>query len=214
MSTDRYSTLDSAPIQFTIERLARRITERFPGSGLSLVGAELILLAERNRAVVERLRRPLWWLRGAIIASAIAFVALVLWAAIQFLQIAEGRGAGIADVLQGIDAAINELILLFLALFFLLTLETRVKRRSALRMLHRLRSVAHVVDMHQLTKDPEQVLHSVTATPSSPKRSLSRVELARYLEYCSEILALISKLAALHLQHLQDPVLLDAVRQR
>jgi len=211
VATDTYSTLDSAPIHSTIERLARRITERFPGSGLSQVAAELIRLAAKNQAVVEHLRRPLWWLRGAIVAGMTAFVALVLWAAMQFLQIAEGRVEGIADVLQGIDAAINELILLFLALYFLLSLETRVKRRGALKMLHRLRSVAHVVDMHQLTKDPEQVLHSVAATPSSPKRSLTRAELARYLEYCSEILALISKLAALHLQHLQDPVVLDAV---
>ena len=36
-------------------------------------------------------------------------------------------------------------------------------------------------------------------------------ELNRYLDYCSDALALISKIAALHVQGFQDPVLLDAV---
>jgi hypothetical protein len=35
--------------------------------------------------------------------------------------------------------------------------------------------------------------------------------LNRYLDYCSESLALISKIAALYVQGFQDPVLLDAV---
>ena len=36
-------------------------------------------------------------------------------------------------------------------------------------------------------------------------------ELARYLDYCAELLSLSSKLAALHVQYLNDPVVLDAV---
>ena len=78
-------------------------------------------------------------------------------------------------------------------------------------MLHQLRSVAHVVDMHQLTKDPELVLNPIEATDSSPVRTLSRDQLERYLDYCAELLALTSKLAALHAQRLQDPVVLEAV---
>jgi hypothetical protein len=42
-------------------------------------------------------------------------------------------------------------------------------------------------------------------------RLLTPPQLARYLDYCSEMLALTSKLAALHAQHLQDPVVLNAV---
>ena len=66
---------------------------------------------------------------------------------------------GIAEALQSVEAASNEMILLSLAVLFLISLgDERVKRRTALRMLHRLRSVAHVIDMHQLTKDPDQLL--------------------------------------------------------
>jgi hypothetical protein len=77
--------------------------------------------------------------------------------------------------------------------------------------LHELRSLAHVVDMHQLTKDPQSVLSGRYDTASSPARTLNRYELARYLDYCSELLSLSSKLAALHVQYLNDHVVLDAV---
>lgn len=40
---------------------------------------------------------------------------------------------------------------------------------------------------------------------------MTRFQLARYLDYCSELLSLTSKLAALHAQYLNDPVVLAAV---
>jgi hypothetical protein len=114
-------------------------------------------------------------------------------------------------VLQTVESAAQDLIFLALALYFLLTIEGRINRRTSLRALHRLRSIVHIVDMHQLTKDPEQVLSRGMSTASSPVRRLSRFELARYLDYCSELLSLSSKLAALHVQYVNDPVVLSAV---
>ena len=209
--TPPFSELDPAPVASTISLLARRIQERFPGSGLSGVAAELVRVADQNQAIIEHLRRPLWWLRVLAALAIGALIALSVWAAVQLTRIAKGGSESLADLLQGIDAATNELIFLSLVVFFLVSLETRLKRRTALRTMHRLRSIAHVVDMHQLTKDPEYALHPVEGTPSSPVRTLTRTQLVRYLDYCSELLALTSKLAALHAQHLQDPVVLDAV---
>lgn len=211
MNETSYSKLDSAPIRATIERLHDRIKERFPDSGLNRVGAELKSIAQQNEIVIEQLRKPLWWLRTTAAVALVALLALTLWIATLFGQMADARGGSLPDLLQAVDAAINELIFLALSVFFLTSLETRFKRRSALRMLHRFRSLAHIVDMHQLTKDPEHVLYPVSSTASSPQRHLTRAELARYLEYCSELLALVSKLAALHAQDLQDPVVLEAV---
>jgi len=209
--THRFSELDPAPVASTICVLARRIQERFPGSGLGEVATELVKVADQNQAVIEHLRRPLWWLRVLAGLAIGALIALSLWAAVQLTRIAKGGSESLADLLQGIDAATNEVIFLSLVVFFLVSLETRLKRRTALRTLHRLRSIAHVVDMHQLTKDPEYALHPVEGTASSPVRTLTRTQLVRYLDYCSELLALTSKLAALHAQRLQDPVVLDAV---
>jgi len=78
--------------------------------------------------------------------------------------------------------------------------------------IHELRSMAHVVDMHQLTKDPVTLLDQRYRTASSPDtRSMTPFELARYLDYCSEMLALISKIAALYVQEFPDPVAATAV---
>ena len=44
-------------------------------------------------------------------------------------------------------------------------------------------------------------------------RRLGRFELARYLDYCSEMLSLSGKVAALYVQYLDDPVVLAAVNE-
>src|SRR5205814_9022060 len=77
--------------------------------------------------------------------------------------------------------------------------------------LHELRAMAHIIDMHQLTKDPESYFAEGPKTASSPRRAMTPFELNRYLDYCSEALALISKIAALYVQEFPDAVVLDAV---
>jgi len=59
----------------------------------------------------------------------------------------------VAELLQGLDAGVNEIILLAVAMLFLGSLESRIKRNWALRALHELRSIAHVIDMHQTLAD-------------------------------------------------------------
>ena len=103
----------------------------------------------------------------------------------------------------------NLLLLFGGAIWFLLSVETRWKRGEVLAALHELRSMAHVVDMHQLTKDPTTLLSAPTA--SSPKREMNEFQLTRYLEYCAEMLALIGKLAALYAERVRDGVVVDAV---
>ena len=108
---------------------------------------------------------------------------------------------------------LNELVLLGVAVFFLGSIEGRIKRRTALRWLHQLRSVAHIVDMHQLTKDPDRLLVERQDTASSPQRLMTSGELGRYLDYCSELLSVTSKVAALFMQHVGDSVVLQSVNE-
>jgi hypothetical protein len=79
--------------------------------------------------------------------------------------------SSVSDFLQGLESAINDFVLLGVAIYFLATAETRMKRKRALAALHVLRSMAHIIDMHQLTKDPEQFAKDRSLTPSSPKRN-------------------------------------------
>ena len=65
--------------------------------------------------------------------------------------------------------------------------------------------------MHQLTKDPSQILHPAHDTPSSPQRTMSPPELTRYLDYSSEMLSLTAKVAAFYAQGSIDTQVVDAV---
>jgi hypothetical protein len=67
--------------------------------------------------------------------------------------------------------------------------------------------------MHQLDKDPVYVHSPGPTTASSPKRTMTAFELSRYLDYCSEMLSLLGKIAALYGRDLRDPAALAAVDQ-
>ncbi len=205
-----YSRLRVDLIQDTIDDLCIRIRERFPNSGLSRVGLELAKQGMLTDSIVRQLSRPYWPLRLLSIIGVIFIIGVVGILGSRTLQLAPGA-EGSLEWIQAIEAAINEVIFLAIALYFLLTVEVRFKRQIALKALHRLRSIAHVIDMHQLTKDPAYVLAEAKPTPSSPIRTMSDFELVRYLDYCTELLSLTSKLAALYVQYLNDPVVLEAV---
>lgn len=205
-------SLDPDRIVETIALLRRRIDERFPGSGLGRVCATLLDIGERTRERLDWVERPNLWLRGATWLMAVLLVLGALaaaWALVKAL-----RATGIQDPLalvQAVESAVQEMVFVAVALAFLLTLESRLKRRRALGFLRELRAVAHLVDMHQLTKDPHRITGSAPDTASSPRRELSPQELGRYLDYCSEMVSLTSKLAALYAQRLDDAVVLQAV---
>ncbi|MCZ6666123.1 MAG: hypothetical protein O7B81_12515, partial [Gammaproteobacteria bacterium] len=51
----------------------------------------------------------------------------------------------------------------------------------------------------------------ISVTKSSPTRHLTLRELIRYLDYCSELLSLTSKIAALYVQRFSDEVVMNSV---
>ena len=119
----------------------------------------------------------------------------------------------VGRLVQIVEPAANIAILVAIGIIFVFSLESRWKRRRALTSLHSLRSMIHVIDMHQLTKDPSLLLENIAPTPSSPEHSLGRAEITRYLDYCSELLSLTGKIAALYAQSMQDPVVVDTVNE-
>ena len=212
MTTRTYRALDEAKIIGTLERLRNRIGERFPGAGLRNVAEELIAVGSEVSECVDYIRKPNWPIRIAAGAAIAGLIALLTLAVLTTLQLPTGV-SGRAEVLPLIESGINDIVFVGIAVYFLLTIESRMKRRRALGVLHQLRSLAHVVDMHQLTKDPERLLSSEPSTPSSPEREMSAPELGRYLDYCSELLSVTSKLAALLVQYFNDEVVLGAVNE-
>jgi hypothetical protein len=206
-----YRSLDSEKILGTIETLSKRIAERFPTSGLNRVCQELLTIADESQKRSAWIAKPQKYLRlltGALVVLIIGGLLFVL-ANASWPQ----NGFDLVVLVQVSEAGLNVFLLLSAAILFLVTAETRIKRRRALKAIHELRALAHVIDMHQLTKDPERLMSRRAATPSSPKQDLTQFELGRYLDYCSEMLSLIGKLAALYVQKFDDPVALAAVNE-
>jgi hypothetical protein len=205
-----YRALDPAKVIETIERLRQRIVERFPGAGLAGVAAELLQIARENSARAERIARRNIPLRlGVYALLGVGFVGL-LWI-LRLIDFTRTTADNVYSVLQGMEAAANLVVLMGAALFFLVTVEERLKRRRALAALHELRSIVHVIDMHQLTKDPSSSVVVGGKTASSPARALTRFEVTRYLDYSSEMLSLTSKVAVLFAQSFPDPTVTEAV---
>ena len=206
-----YRHLDEVNIIRTTERLKLRISERFPNSGLSKVADELITIGNEIVGTLEYLKRPNFAIRVPVAIAILLMVGLAV-AVIITVQIPSEIG-GLNELVQLVDAGINDIVFLGIAIYFLLNVESRLKRKRALRMIHSLRSLAHVVDMHQLTKDPERISSTVPDTASSPQRTMTPVELGRYLDYCSELLSCTSKFAALLVEQFNDEVILGAVNE-
>ena len=201
-----YRSLDPEKTIATLRTLSNRIEERFPGASLNRVCVELLSIAEETTGRINWLSRPHAWIRIAVFVV-IGFAMYLGWQVLKQLKV-EAGGLEIQDL----EAAANAVFLLGAALLFLVTLESRIKRSRVLSAVNELRAISHVIDMHQLTKDPSQVIAGVgNRTPSSPQRTLTAYQLTRYLDYCTEMLSLVGKLAALYAQSNSDSVVLQSV---
>ena len=115
------------------------------------------------------------------------------------------------DLVGAVEASINDLVLLGAAVYFFWSYETRSKRGRIVHALHDLRKLAHLIDIHQLTKDPGVFASDRIETESSPQNELTRYQMGRYLDYCGEMLSLTGKVAALYGDGFDDSDSVDAI---
>ncbi|MEI2775324.1 MAG: hypothetical protein V9G19_04995 [Tetrasphaera sp.] len=204
--------LDPRLVHRTVERLGQRIRARFPERGLNTVAAELAAIAadvcDSGPGRHRRLKAVAWFTRlvGAVI--------LVATAALLVVTVRDAVLHGPDQSFEWVplvESLINDLVFAGIALFFLVALPERIARRELLGTLHRLRSLAHIVDMHQLTKDPERLRPDFVKTSVSVDPGLDRDDLEHYLDYCSELLSLIGKVAAVCAEESEDSLVLDTI---
>jgi hypothetical protein len=203
-----YRQLNAERTIETISILKNRINERFPDSGLSNVASELERVANETVDKLNLLSKANKILRGTLISTITLGVILLLGSIFLFdFESIENLN----DFLPLIETIINTIVLIFAGIFFLFSIEARIKRSKILIALHELRSIAHVIDMHQLTKDPSLFLMDYQSTTSSPKRVMTAFQLTRYLDFCSELLSLTGKVASLYAERFPDEVVLSTV---
>ena len=207
----QYSVLNAAEIQKTISALCGRIEDRFPDSGLASVGRRLKEISNQAAERSRIMKRPVYWLR--IVSFAVVSFVVGLCLDIPWLFSPHREPLDWVEAVELLEPAMNIVVLIGAMIYFFISLERRFKRSKALEAIHELRSVAHIIDMHQLTKDPESLLNELPNTQHSPKRNLTKPELKRYLDYCSELLSLTGKIAALYIQGFDDPVTIASVNE-
>jgi hypothetical protein len=183
----------------TADRLASRVVGRFPESSLGKVAVVVAEAARDAIKTAEKINRPNWWLRGGLIGLAV----LVLVVAVVVAILLRDQ----TTLVQRVTEALR-LVPLYLGaiVVFFWTLEVRFKRARAVKAIHELRGLAHIVDMHQLSKDPE--------CPSEGDPAYNTPDaMTQYLHYCSELLAILSKVGQLYVEDFPDGTTLASVDQ-
>jgi hypothetical protein len=216
-----YERLDGSEVRAVITYLGERIDTYLPRHpGLRAAADELGKVIDG----LQDRRRHAPWQRAALLLVSRVLIVVVLAVSVvavaSAVRDAVARGGKLAafEWLPVVESLINDLVFAGIAIWFLLSLADRVVRNDLIRRLHRLRSLAHIIDMHQMSKDPAPVLgRSVPAEPAAPERVSPRTMSARdyglYLEYCSELLSLTSKAAALCAEESTDALVLDTVSE-
>jgi hypothetical protein len=204
--------LSGEHVSATVEQLQRRIDARFGERGLTKTARDLghLVVLVQTEATQSHIR-----LRRTTLAARTASVVIVAATVIALLYslrsaVLDGL-ARTADWVPLTESIVNDLVFAAIAVVFLWAFPERLERRALLNLLHRLRSLTHVIDMHQLSKDPEQVSPSYVATAQSVQHGLDADQLHHYLNYCSELLSLTAKTAALCAEHSTDGVVLETV---
>jgi hypothetical protein len=203
-----YRLLREEKILETVERMRQHIAERFPGSGLSQVAAELVELTRESAARAVSIRRPNLFLRAGLVLLGLLAAAGITQ---HFWSSPDPRTA-LNQLLQFLDATKGVAAYLAAIAIFLVTLEVRFKRRKALRAVHELRAMAHLIDMHQLNKDPERA-GSQEGPRMESGRTMTVDEIGHYLDSCTELLSIVSKIGQLYVQDFPDAPAQAAVDQ-
>ncbi|MFH0783656.1 MAG: hypothetical protein V2B20_17115 [Pseudomonadota bacterium] len=206
---DTHTFLNITEIQNTIEKLYLRISDRFPNSGLSCICTKLHDISLEMNATLQWIAKPNYPLR--IFTYAIIFgILLATILSISSIHFASST-INISDLIQMLGSGLEGTAIACAGIIFIITFENKRKRTKIISSINRLRCISHTIDMHQLTKDPDAIKMVNITTPHSPKRELKKHELGRYLNYCSEMLSLTSKLGFLYIQDFPDPIATDAV---
>jgi hypothetical protein len=204
--------LEARYIANAAAKLEARIRARLPGRRLADVAERLSKMVPEIHDGFEtsyhRYQVTRWWSRAL---STVIVVGTVVTLVVAFRDQVHSGNLHPRDLVPVAESTINDIVFASIAVFFLWALPERRERRTLVGLLHQLRTLAHVVDMHQLDKDPEQARTDYVPTDKSPPNRMNAEELHHYFDYCSELVSLIAKTAALCAERTSDPVVLGTV---
>jgi len=188
-----------------VEGRVAQIVQIFPTRGLAKVAGELRDTVARAPQSCEEILRPYLLIRGSVAALVLLMMGAIAYELAQ-LEFQSDDGW---EVLSGVEAGINTLVFVGVAVVFLVSLELRVRRHRTFKALQELRALAHVLDMHQM--DKARLL--LKGSDDELDDSLSPDLLVRYLDDTADLLSVLGKLAAWYAQQINDGEVLVVVNE-
>jgi hypothetical protein len=207
---DRYDRLDAARVEVTLSQLHQRIVTAMPGRHL----ADVVDQVRQVVVGIKRRSRSTPWQTAVRVGSWVSvalLVALIVTAVVSAVRTGGSEDVRGVEWLGVVESGVNDVVFAAVAIWFLQSVPRRVERRRLLRILYQLRSLAHVTDMHQMSKHTPG--ERVPEDTDLPHRVMDEASLVRYLEFCSSLLSLTSKAAALCGENTTDAVVLDTVSE-
>jgi len=99
----KYTELEAQHLIITLEKLSRRISERFPNSGLFNVSVESLKVAQEVQGLLLRISRPIWFLRGLFWVTLLLLFSIIIAIIVYMFQQSSGID-GWADFIQASEA--------------------------------------------------------------------------------------------------------------
>jgi hypothetical protein len=182
--------LDLNKIIATAKNLTDDIHARLPQTSLAKLADELLQITEATEDHLQRANRPIIAIRVSTSLAAVLGL-LGMSYLIHHLKTRWEFGT-ISEFVEGTDAGFNLILILAGALWSLLTLESRIKRKEILGSIEELREFVHVIDLTQLYYTPELY----RARRDNPRSS--RILDDSYLLFCTQMLGVLGNLASLY----------------
>ncbi len=189
-----YHKLSFDKIKLTLNTLSNRISARFPESSLLTLSKELTTTLDKIKNTIEILKKPDIKARIFFYCFCLILVVFFAFGIIKLCDSIKNENE-VNAYIQSMEAMMNTFLLIGGAIYFMYKYEERKKEKIILRKIKDLRIYIHVIDMHQMSKDPLSI--SSLSTQYSNKEMLTDYEMNRYLNYCCELLAITSKMAVL-----------------
>lgn len=195
----------------SLAQLAQRIEERFPNSGLLQLTQEIqseVKGIPDSFVVISQSPRAFGFFKFLVIALVIGAIAGMV------SQIEMTQDFWTAGVFSQVLASLVQLaVYVGILILFVFTFEKKVKTKKALACMNAYREFAHLIDLHQLAKDPTTFLKNYQPSSASRKNDLGKFLMSRYLAYCNELLSFLGKATALYVHQFPFEPLMSAADQ-
>jgi len=191
--------------------LKDRIEHHFPGSSLLEQCSKTLTIADKAKERVAWIEKPHPGIRLALLVVILLLIGAILFIA-TIIKYDESQ-LELAKFLQALQAGIQDAIYVSLAIFFIVQFEIIIIRKRAIKSIHELRVLAHIIDLLHLTKDQNIIFKDSQQVEEARFKKMTSSELKHYLAYCAELLSYTSKIAVLYAQTVNDPVVAASVNE-